>query len=166
MSQILVDDVELLAVCLNRLGGSPELSSKTVHMRVPAELYHVPVGLIPVHRDLHSSAARGYHSVERSVIQRGEKLFELVDIGQRRRRGDVAPVEEDMAPNAGDADLLRLYNHLFEVADVRVDVAVGEESDKVHCRGIFPAVIDKLVPRLGFKHLSAFNRLVDELCAL
>ena len=95
-------------------------------MSFPAAFDDAPVGFISVHRGDHASAARGDSVVAAALgIDFRERGFELVDIDERRRRADIAAVEEWVDAQRAHAGSIRMTDHGEQVVDVRMDIAVA-----------------------------------------
>ncbi len=62
---------------------------------------------------------------------RVSKRLEIVDVEERARLGDVAPVEQHVHAYALHALSVGLLEHRLQVTDVRVHVAVREQADEV-----------------------------------
>ena len=71
-----------------------------------------------------------------------------------------------MQADAFHAFLFCLKDHCFEVVDMRVNVAVREQTEEVQGAVVVFHIGDKLAPCGGLKHFAAFYRLRYELCAL
>ena len=164
--KILVDHVVLVAVGLYRLGGGGELTSFAKHMGVPAALDHRPVSLVTVHCDLHSSAAAGDLYIEIGSAKSGNEILKGVDVFKSGGLADVSAVKQDVQTHAAHALGFGFAYHCFQVVDVGVYVAVGEQAEEVKRSAACFYIGNKLLPCGGGKHFSAFYRLGNELCAL
>ena len=122
-------------------------------MSFPALADHVPVCAVAVHGDVHASAAGSDAVVESLGVELLEVLFKGEDIVERGGLGDVASVEKNVEADGFDAFLLRLFDHAFEVVDMAVDIAVGEEADEVHGSAFF-RFFHGFFPGFAFKHFS------------
>ena len=130
--KVLIDDAGVLgAVCFDRFGRGGKLSADASDVGIPADLYHIPVRLVAVHRDLHSAAAGSDPSVEAGVTELREHAFKLLDVDQRGGGGHVSAVEQDMHARLLHALFFRLTEHREKVRNVGMDVAVGEQTDEM-----------------------------------
>ena len=129
--QILVDDVQLVPVCFDRLCGGGELPSLAQHVGAPALGDHCPVGFVAVHGDAHPSAAGGDADIEIGAAQLRHEGFKGIDILQRGGLADITSVDQDMDAHAADALLLGLHDHCLEVVDVGVDIAVRKKPQEM-----------------------------------
>ena len=164
--KILVYDALVFgAVGFDRRFCRGERPARAVNVNFPARFDHVPVGAVTVHRDFHSAAARGDLCVERGVVKLRKLVFEHVDVGQRRSRGNVSAVQKDMYSRAFYALFLGFFQHAEKVRDVGVDVAVGKKPDKMK-RSALKAVRFQLLPRLGAVYRARSYRFVDQFRAL
>ena len=118
LRQILINSRGLISECINSGLSIGELSGAAVNVCVPASLYHAPVSLISVHSDLHTSAARSYLSIERSVIELSNAVLELLDVDRSRSSGYITSVKQNVASYLLNALLLSLSEHLLEVVNV------------------------------------------------
>ena len=164
--QILVDDVQLVPVCFDRLCGGGELPSLAQHVCAPALGDHCPVGFVAVHGDAHPSAAGGDADIEIGAAQLRHEGFKGIDILQRGGLADVTSVDQDMDAHAADALLLGLHNHCLEVVDVGVDIAVRKKPQEMQGGVPILYVGDQRAPRVGGKHFAGLDGLADQLGAL
>lgn len=109
-------------------------------MRMPAVLDHLPVRLIAVHRDLHSAAAGGDFRVKRRVAKGREKFLKRIHIIERGGLSDIAAVEQDVDPGRPYTVSLRPFHHRFQMIDVRMDVAVRKQTDKMKNGAVFHTI--------------------------
>ena len=135
-------------------------------MGPPAVGNHLPVRLVSVHRYLHSAAAGGDLYVKAAVAEGGEEVLERVDVVKSRGLADVSAVKKYVNADGVNALFLCLGYHRLQVVDVGVNVSVGEKTEEVKNGIVGLNVPDDLLPCVGSKHLSGFDRLGDELCAL
>ena len=165
--QILIDHAGIFgAVRLNGFPRGGELTALSLHVRAPALFDHRPVGLVAVHGNDHAAAAGGDLVCMLRVVQLRQNGLQLVDIVQRARRGDVTAVEQDVAVNALDALGVRMAQHGDQVADVGMDVAVGQQADEVQRLVVLQAVVRQVDPRFGLVQGAGLNGFLHELCAL
>ena len=132
---------------------------------MPSFFDHGPVCFIAVHRDLHASAAAGDASVEAVIIQACHVIFDLIYIDQRAGFRHIAAVQQYMQTNFLYAVFLGTSDQRLQVIDVRVDIAIGQQAQEVH-RSMILALVYQFLPGLCGKHISAFDGLVYQLCAL
>ena len=135
-------------------------------MRLPAAANHIPVGLVAVHRNGHPPAAGSDARVEAAVVERGEEHLKRLDVFQRARLADVAPVQQDVNADGLDAVGLGADEHRLEVVDVRMNVAVREQADEVQRARAAGAAARDGLPRLGREHFTALDGGRDQLGAL
>jgi hypothetical protein len=89
-----------------------------------------------------------------------------VDVPLGRGIGHVAPVEQRVDPDRGDALLGRLAQDLVQVADVGVHVAVRQQPDEMKSAATRGAHVDDSLPRRGGPDGARCNGLVDPLRTL
>ena len=102
-----------------------ELAANAMDVAVKAPLYHVPIRLVAVHGDIHPSAAGSDFSGERIVIQLRQGLLQLLYIAKSRSSRDIPPIQKNVAEDPLHPILLRLPEHGQQMADMRMDIAVG-----------------------------------------
>ncbi len=163
--QILVDAAGLGPVGFNGLLRGGEHPALALNMGAPALFHHGPVGLIPVHGDLHTAAAGGDGIVAAVGAQLRKNLLQYIHILKSGGGGHVPAVQQDVAVGLLHAILLCLAQQGDEVGDVRVDVAVGQQSQKVH--GLAAnRVGGELLPGLGLEESAVFDGLAHQLGSL
>ena len=166
---VLVDDVGILgAVGLDGRLGARELPALPEDVAVPAALDLLPVRAVAVHRNVLPAAARGDAVIEALRVIRRQEGLEGLDVFERALLAHVAAVEEDMDANLLDALDRAARDHRFEVVDVRMHVAVGEEADEMDGpagRALLD-VADELLPGGALEHRSRRDGVGDELGAL
>ena len=90
-----------------------------------------------------------------------ERRLEARDVAGRGPGRRVAPVREDVHPDARHAGLARELQESFEVALVRVDPAVGHQPHQVQGRAPAPGVLDGGRERGVLEERSVAQREVD-----
>ena len=118
------------------LRGRIELTPLAEHVDVPSPLHHGPVGLVPVHGDVHPAAATGDPRVEVVVAELGEESLEGFQVVQGRGLGHVAAVQQDVEADPSLPLLLGAQEQRPEVVEVGVDVAVREQPHEVKGRAM------------------------------
>ncbi len=91
--EVLVDDAELVTVGFDGFLRGGELFAFAEDVGVPTFLDHAPVGLVTVHGDLHTSAARSDLDVEVGIAELNHELLEFVDVDKRGGGWDVTAVQ-------------------------------------------------------------------------
>ena len=125
--KVLIDHAGVFgAVGLDGFLRGGKLTALALHVRAPALFDHRPVGFVAVHGDDHTSAAGGDFVFVLCVRKPGENGLQLIDIVQRARCGHITTVEQNVAVDALDIFLARLFEHRNQVRDVGMDVAVGK----------------------------------------
>ena len=71
-----------------------------------------------------------------------------------------------MHTRALHAELIGLAQHREQMLDVRVHVAVGQQTDEVQGRPLRDHAIDQRAPSVAFEQGAGLDRDVDELRAL
>ena len=155
--EVLVDRPGLAAKRLDGFLGRSELPALAEDVNMPPFLDHAPVGFIAVHRDAHPSAAGSDPRVESTVAERSEEFLKRTDVFQSGRFSNVSSVQKDMDTDAPDLLFLRLLDHRFQMVDVRMNVAVREQSQEMHGATVFLHEADLLLPSLRLEDLSAFD---------
>ncbi len=163
---LIVSLAELGAVCLNSLGRGRERSALALNVNIPAALHHCPIGLVTIHCDSHTSAAARDLAVERTVVQLLEYILKLLNIYQRGIGRNIAPVQQNVNARLFNSLRLSLFQHVEQVRNIRVNVAVGKQADKMQRAVLCLNVRDYLFPRGRIVHLAALDILVYELSAL
>ena len=134
-------------------------------MGAPAQLHHAPVGLVTVHGHLHTAAAGGDGVVAAFGVQLLENCLQLGNVLQGGSGGHVPAVQENMAVgllHTGSMGSLQKGN---QVADVGVDVAVGQQAQKVHgLAGL--GIFHQVNPGVGGKQGAVFDGLANQLRTL
>jgi hypothetical protein len=118
-------------------------------VHAPAALDHRPVGIVAVHGDVLTAAARGDTGIEAIGRNIPQERLEGNDIVQRAGFRHVAAIKQSM-------DAHRLYpirlgprDHRLQMVDVAMYVAVREEADEVDHPTTGPGAGDHLLPRLA-----------------
>ena len=158
--------MKLLAVSLNCLLCAAELSALAQNVSLPAGLNHAPISLVTVHCDLHTSAAGRDLDVEVIGTKTCDKFLKGLDIIKRRGLAYVTSVDENMDSHLCHALFLCANEHSLQVIDMRMHVTVRKKTDKVKCAIVCLCVRNKALPCVRRKHLAAFDRLGNQLCAL
>ena len=135
-------------------------------MGFPTEFYHVPVGFVSVHGNLHSSAAGSDFTVEIGVIQLRKFIFKFFDICHSACCGNVSAVKQNVNAAFFNAVLFCTGYHRKKMLYMRVNVAVAEKSEEMESRVVFFAVRNKFFPDIGSVHTAAFDGFVYKFCAL
>ena len=135
-------------------------------MGLPAEFHHLPVSVVTVHGDLHTSTARSDANVEFRRAEFVEELFERADVIESGGFRNVTTVEEDVNANLLDAFLLGLGNHGLEVSDVGVNVTIAEETDEVENGVLFTNVAGDFLPSVTAEDVAAVDGVCNEGCTL
>ena len=157
--QVLVNNAgDVLAPGFDCFMGARELTAFSADMYFPAAFYHGPVGVITIHGDEHASTAGGNTEIDAACVEFGKIVFEGVDILERACFANVAAVEEGVDPGGFNPLVLRFFEHGLEVINMRVNVSVGKETDKVElAAGVFH-IGNKFFPGLAFEHGPGFDR--------
>ena len=151
--KILVDGLGLCAERFDRFLSGLEEASFSRDVSFPALADHVPVCAVAVHGDVHASAAGSDAVVKPLGVETFEVFFKGENVVERGGLGNVASVEKDVEADGFDAFLFRFFDHAFEVVDMAVDIAVGEEADEVH-GSAFLGFFHGFFPGFAFKHFS------------
>ena len=115
-------------------------------MSLPASVDHRPVGVVAIHRDVQTTAARRDRVIEiTSTIYFCQMVFQLSHIFQRRCRSHVATIKQSVDPDFFDALLFRLSQHRQQDINVRVNISVGQQAQKMKGRVIRQAT-GQLIP--------------------
>lgn len=152
-------------------GGARGLRAVTEHMGMPSHTDHFPVGFVAVHGDEHAAAARGDAVVFSVGGEFVEEFFDAFDVGQGALSGDVASVEQDVESYGEQVVAVGLMEEGFDVVDVAVDVAVGEQADEVQRGVVFLDVVHDFLPGggsvvFGVEEGAGADGDVDSFCAL
>ncbi len=164
--QILISIAAFLAVCLNSLTGRRELSAITHHMDVPAFLNHAPVSFITVHRNDHTAAAGGNRTMIIVIIQRLDDIFQLIDILQSTCLRYITAIQKGMHAYLLQSFLLGFLQHGNQMIDIRMHIAVRQQTDEMQLAIMFLGILHSILPCLRLIDLAGFNRLIDKLCTL
>ena len=164
--KILIDGPGLLSQRLDGTLGAVEEPALAEDVGLPSALYHVPVGVVPVHRDDHPSAAAGDPGIEVGVVEGGEERLEGEEVLQRAELSHITPIEQGMDAHPSHPLALRLSDHRLEVVDMGVDVPVAEQTDEVQRRVVLLGVGHQLLPDRPVEHRPALDRCVDQLGSL
>ena len=148
------------------MGGS-KLSSFSQDMGLPTLSYHIPVCIVAVHGDYHSSTAGSDLCIKGAVSAEGSKeLGKWIEVIQGRHLSYVSSVKKCMYSDLLYTFLLCLFHHSLQVIDVGVDVSIGKKTDEVKGGTVVLCILDKLLPGLSFIHLSRFDGRCYKLCSL
>ena len=165
--QVLIDHTRIfLPVRFNGFPGGSKHAAFALYMRLPAFLHHAPVGLIPVHCNLHTAAAAGDFSIEGIIAKLGQNLLQLIHIGQGGSSRNVPSVQKNVYPNLLYALFLRLTQHFQQMLNIAVYIAVREKPDEMKDGIICLAIVPTSLPGLGGINLSAVNGFIHQLRAL
>ena len=134
-------------------------------MGSPALFHHGPVGLVTIHGHLHTAAAGGDGIVTAVGVQFLQNILQHTHILQRGGCGHITAVQQDVAVCLFDALRLCLAQQRQQMADVGVDIAVGQKSDKVQ-RVIVFGVGNQRLPGSRLVQLAGFDGLFHQLGTL
>ena len=157
--EVLIDNAGFRTVGLDCLLRGREESSLSENVGVPAVLYHLPVSLVSVHRNLHSSAARCDFCIEAVGIYRSKIALEEENVVKCARFSNVASVKKYMKPYPLNTSSACRINECTEMVYVRVYVSIRKKSYKVKRRIVFDYVTNYLAPSCRCEKLTRFNRL-------
>ena len=166
--QVLVNDAGLfIAEGFNRLAGGSKEPPLALHMGLPAQLHHAPVGIIAVHRDHHASTARCDQKLSFAfgilVLEKGLDVVNVIQCGSQR---DIAPVQKRMQAYARDPLHGGLGQHGLELIHMAVNIAVGQEPDEMQSGLVGLAVCDEIFPDRALENAARGDRVVHQLGAL
>ena len=164
--EVLVNDLELIAVGLNCLCCTAELATFAKNVGLPTFFNHLPVCFITVHGNGHTTAAGCDASVKTVTVEACKEFFKGKNVIKSRGLTNVTAVKENVYANGVNALNLCLLQHCFEVIDVRVHVTVGEETEEVQSGAVSLNVGNKLLPGSRCKHLAGLDGVGNQLCAL
>ena len=166
--KILVADALLFfSESIDGVRGAGEGASLSEDVGFPAAFDDDPIGFVAIHRRHHTTAARGDAIVAIGFgIDSGEGIFEFVDVNEGGRRADVATVEKGVDAEGFDAVTVGAFDHGDEVIDVRVDVAVAEQSDEVERLFAFDDWLDEPFPSFAVEETAGMDGFFDESRAL
>ncbi len=155
--QILINAVVLLPIGFNGFFGRAESSAFAPHMDVPTFFHHVPVGFVTIHGNLHSAASGCNFHIKMIVPQFGQEDFKRFHIFQRRSLSHISAIYQNVDAHVVDVFFFSLGQHGFQVRNIGVYVAVGEQSYKM--QGVRPAytISRQPLPGVRSKHFAAFD---------
>ncbi len=163
--QILVDDLGLGAEGLDGFLGRAERAAFAQDMDLPTAVHHAPIGLVAIHGDVHASAAGSDGHIEGGSAQPGQERFEGLHVFQRGGFTHVAAIQQDVYAHLGGTICLGALDHRFEVVDVAVHIAIGEQAQKVEGSTLLGGV-QNILPRLALPDGTGRNGIGDQLGAL
>ena len=100
------------------------------------------------------------------VAELGQHILQLLDVLQGRGGGDVTAVQEDVAVGLLYAVRLGMAQQGQQMADIGVDVAVGQQAQEVHGLAVLDAVLRQVDPGGRREQRAVLNALAHQLGAL
>ncbi len=155
--QILVNRLGLLAQLLNGLMGRIELPALTKYMGFPTLAHHIPVCIVTVHGNDHSSAAACNLCVKGCIVERSEELLKRIEILKGTHLTDITTGKQCMHTDRGNPFRFCLQDHCLEVVNVGVNIAIAEQADEMKGGFVRFRVVDELLPSLTGKHSLRLN---------
>ena len=134
------------------------------HVGLPASLDDPPVRLIPVHRHVHASAARGDQGIAPFRSQLLEILLQLANELDGRAVRNISSVGENMQTHLLGAGLERPLHQLLQLLVAGVDATVTEQSDqmqRVRWEGRL-----HVGETLAFKQVARLQSGINQACSL
>jgi len=132
---------------------------------LPAHGYHVPVGFVAVHGDLHPPASAGNAVIRVCArIDVPQELLERKDVFESGGLPDIAAVQQDVDPDPRHLFLERqVQQHGSEVVEVTVHVAVGEEPDEMKRPAVRLGEIHQAAPTFALENPPRSDGFIDQL---
>ncbi|MPM91358.1 hypothetical protein SDC9_138486 [bioreactor metagenome] len=118
---------------------------------MPSAFNHSPVGFISVHCDVHSAAAGCYSGIEMAVIDRIKKSFKRQDIIKGACFSDIASVKQGMYTDKLDALGFSFGYESLEMINVRMNVSIGKQTNKMQRRAVAFAISNYFSPSASGK---------------
>ena len=143
------------AVHFNCLAGTGKLAALTQDMGVPAPLHHGPVGIIAIHSQVHAAATGGDAVV--STLKARKEILQGPDVVQGGGGIHITAIQKGVDTNPLDAILVCLAHHGLQVVNVRVDVAIRHQPDKMEGSPLLRSrqhILGKLLPGGVAEHLA------------
>eukprot|EP00828_Plagiopyla_frontata_P002112 TRINITY_DN10145_c0_g1_i2.p2 TRINITY_DN10145_c0_g1~~TRINITY_DN10145_c0_g1_i2.p2 ORF type:complete len:123 (-),score=23.45 TRINITY_DN10145_c0_g1_i2:3-371(-) len=96
----------------NSLMSTVKHSAFTQYMGFPTFLDHIPVCIIAVHGDNHSSTTTGNLSIEAFIIDACKELFKRIKVIEGTKFTNISSIKQCMHTNLGDTFLFLSLIHI------------------------------------------------------
>jgi hypothetical protein len=151
---------------IDGFGSARKTSPLPSHVRHPPPPHHLPVGLVPIHRDLHTPATGCNPRIEAVAGNLEQDLFKPLQVEVVGNRNDIATIGQWVDPDFRHTLCSETPNERLKVVNVAVDIAVGKQPYEVERATVGLDILYQELPRLTIKYGAARDCLTDQLGAL